>query len=338
MVLPLYVRHVSASNPTGTVADENKVVLFVHGGTTPVAAGYDLEFQDYSWMEALAREGFDVWAVDQTGYGGSARPFMDDPCNVDPELQASLLVGNVLDATCTAHHPLRFNTIRGEWEEIDTVVNHILEETGAAKVSLIGWSAGGPRAGGYASLNPDKVNRLFLYAPSASNPDLQLVDTPAEGFTTTLRNKEGFGTDWAANATCTGQIEDGALDAYWDASMKWDPVGATWGPEDGPGFVRGPTRTGAGWTPDMVAGLTQPLLVIGGEFDVPDQRRSVYEQAGSPDKVYVLVDCASHFMLWEKQRHGLHAASVEWLRDGTYQGQTTGTFNINEAGEVGVLN
>lgn len=338
MTLPLYVRHVSAASPSGTVADENRVVLFIHGGTTPVAAGYDLEFEDdYSWMEALAREGFDVWAMDQTGYGGSARPFMDDPCNADPELQASLLVGNVLDAVCEPHHGRQFNTIRGEWEEIDTVVDHILGQPSAASLSLIGWSAGGPRSGGYASQNPDKVNRLFLFAPSAANPNSNTVDVPGEGFTSTLRNKDGFGNDWAANATCPGQIADGALDAYWDASMAWDPVGATWGPEGGPGFVRGPVRTGAGWTPDMIENLSAPVLVIVGEFDNPEGRRTVYEQAGSADKVYVQADCASHFMLWEKGRHDLHQASIEWLRDGTYQGGTTGTFHVDAEGNVGPL-
>ena len=337
MVLPLYARHVTAAAPAGEVADENAVVLFIHGGTTPVAAGYDLEFEDYSWMEALAREGFDVWAMDQTGYGASARPFMDDPCNVDPELQAELLVGGMLEAACGPNHDIRFNTIRGEWEEIDTVVDHILAATGAEKVSLIGWSAGGPRAGGYAAEHPDKVNRLFLYAPSAPNPELELADAPTEGFTTTLRNKAGFGEDWAANATCDGQIADGALDAYWDASMAWDPVGATWGPEGEPGFVRGPVRSASGWTPDQAAGLTAPILVIGGEFDEPENRRKTYDQAGSADKVWVYVDCASHFMLWEKQRGALHDASIEWLRDGTYQGATAGEFHVDEAGSVGPL-
>jgi len=338
MVLPLYVHHVAAASPTGTVADADKVVLFIHGGTTPVAAGFDLQFEDYSWMEALAREGFDVWAMDQTGYGGSARPFMDDPCNADPALQEKLLVGNVIDAVCPASHPLQFNTIRGEWEEIDTVVDHVLAQTGASSLSLIGWSAGGPRSGGYAAQHPDKVNRLFLYAPSATNPELELVDTPREGFVSTLRDKEGFGTEWAANAPCEGQIGPGALDAYWAASMQWDPVGATWGPEGGPGFVRGPSRTNAGWTPDMAASLEAPVLVIAGEFDNPEGRRTVYEQAGSADKVYVQMDCASHFVLWEKGRHQLHQASIEWLRDGTYQGASTGTFHIDAAGNAAPMN
>jgi pimeloyl-ACP methyl ester carboxylesterase len=253
-------------------------------------------------------------------------------------MQASLLVGNVIEASCTANHPMNFNTIRGEWEEIGTVVDHVLGETGAEKLSLVGWSAGGPRSGGYAAQNPDKVNRIFLYAPSAPDGERELVDTPTEGFTTTLRDKQGFGSSWEEVAGCEGQVEDGALDAYWDASMAWDPIGSTWGPEGGPGFVRGPVRTNALWTPDMAASLEAPLLVIAGEFDQPDTRRQSYEQAGSDDKVFVLVDCASHFMLWEKQRHALHEASIEWLRDGTYQGESTGTFHVGENGDVELLN
>jgi pimeloyl-ACP methyl ester carboxylesterase len=332
---------VTAANPSATVAEENRVVLFVHGGTTPVAAGYDLEFQDYSWMEALAREGFDVWAMDQTGYGGSARPFLDDPCNVDPELQQSLLVGNVLDAPCAPHRPLRSNTIRGEWEEIDSVVDFILGETGAESLSLIGWSAGGPRAGGYATLHPEKVNRLFLYAPVGGNPELQLADVPGEGFTTTLRDKSGFAEGWEAQASCPGQIEEGALDAYWEASLKWDPIGATWGPEDGEGFVRAPTRTGSGWTPDMIATVEQPLLVIGGEGDTtiePETQRSVFDQAGSAEKVFVSVACGSHFLLWERDRDILHQASIEWLRDGTFQGASSGVFRADENGSIAAVN
>ena len=38
---------------------------------------------DYSWMAYLARAGFDVFAMDTTGYGRSIRPAaMNDPCNL----------------------------------------------------------------------------------------------------------------------------------------------------------------------------------------------------------------------------------------------------------------
>src|SRR5262245_43848326 len=62
---------------------ERKVVLMVHGGFSPATLAFDVNYRDYSWMERLAAEGFDVFAMDMTGYGRSSRPpMMDDPCNL----------------------------------------------------------------------------------------------------------------------------------------------------------------------------------------------------------------------------------------------------------------
>jgi pimeloyl-ACP methyl ester carboxylesterase len=64
-----------------SVAD--RVVLFVHGAGTPAEVAFDVPYQDYSWMAYLAQSGFDVFAMDVTGYGRSTRPTaMNDPCNL----------------------------------------------------------------------------------------------------------------------------------------------------------------------------------------------------------------------------------------------------------------
>ena len=52
-------------------AGERKAVLLIHGFGIGYAY-YDLEYKDYSMMEHLARNGFDVFAVDQRGYGQSS--------------------------------------------------------------------------------------------------------------------------------------------------------------------------------------------------------------------------------------------------------------------------
>ena len=62
---------------------DGKVVLFVHGELVPSVPDYDLPFEDYSWMGFLAEAGYDTFAMDQTGYGRSPRPKMDNPCNMD---------------------------------------------------------------------------------------------------------------------------------------------------------------------------------------------------------------------------------------------------------------
>lgn len=124
------------------------VVLFVHGATVPSVPDFDLDHKTYNWMEYLARAGFNAYAMDQTGYGGSPRPMMDDPCNVNPK-QQEVLTGRPLKNTCTANYPYQLNTIRTDWDEIDAVVEHLRRVNRVERINIIGWSAGGPRVGGY---------------------------------------------------------------------------------------------------------------------------------------------------------------------------------------------
>ena len=71
-------------------ATPNRVVLFIHGAGTPAEVSFDVPYQDYSWMGYLAKAGFDVFAMDMTGYGRSTRPGpMNDPCNLSDEQQKS---------------------------------------------------------------------------------------------------------------------------------------------------------------------------------------------------------------------------------------------------------
>src|SRR5690606_18466496 len=46
-----------------------RVVLFVHGAGTPAEVAFDVPQEGYSWMAYLAAAGFDVFAMDMTGYG-----------------------------------------------------------------------------------------------------------------------------------------------------------------------------------------------------------------------------------------------------------------------------
>src|SRR5579864_2317100 len=70
------------------------VVLFVHGAGTPAEVAFDVPYQDYSWMGYLARAGFDVFAMDMTGYGRSTRPAtMNDPCNLSNAQQLTFVPG-----------------------------------------------------------------------------------------------------------------------------------------------------------------------------------------------------------------------------------------------------
>src|SRR5207237_9857619 len=75
-------------------------VLMITGSTQPAMAPFDLEFENYSWMDFLGNAGFDVFAMDLTGYGLSPRPSMDDPCNASRAEQTALLSPSPLSTTC----------------------------------------------------------------------------------------------------------------------------------------------------------------------------------------------------------------------------------------------
>lgn len=325
----LFVRQRTLVDRTQGGADmRGRVVLFVHGATVPSVPDFDLEYKSYNWMEYLARAGFNAYSMDLSGYGGSPRPTMDDPCNVDPKQQA-IILGKPLRATCAANHPQQFNTIRDDWAEMDAVVDHLRRVNKVDRIHIVGWSAGGPRVGGYVAQNPGKIDRVMLYAPS---PVIKgpIPDKPGPGFPMQLQTRDDMERlRWDPDVRCAGQVEPGVRDAVWKSIMQWDRVGDTWGKD---GAMRGRVASGFGWTEELSRKVMSPTLVVVGEFDRLAERRTVYEQIASPEKVFLDVACASHFMVWEKQHKVLHESSLEWLRDGHIRGVKRGEFRVDYEG------
>src|SRR4029079_18535694 len=137
------------------------VWLVVDGACTPAEVSFDVPYQDYSWMGYLAKAGYDVFSVDMTGYGRSARPKpMDDKCNLSPEQQKAFGV------TCPQSYPGALTNITSDWNDISAAVDFIKKLRRVTKVSLVGWSQGGPRAGGWTANHPDQVSKLILLAPA----------------------------------------------------------------------------------------------------------------------------------------------------------------------------
>src|SRR5689334_23081471 len=164
----IYVREVVRADRAARGATSDGVVLFVHGAGTPAEVTFDVPYKNYSWMAYLARAGFDVFSMDMTGYGRSTRPIpMNDPCNFPKEQQAQF-VPKTIPAPCAPSYPTPITTMSSDWNDIAGVVDHLRTLRGVDKVSLVGWSQGGPRTGGYTARNPDKVARLVVLAPAYS--------------------------------------------------------------------------------------------------------------------------------------------------------------------------
>ena len=321
----LYVRErVQAGGALRTSAFGDRVVLFVHGAGTPAEVAFDVPYQDYSWMAFLARAGFDVFAVDMTGYGRSTRPApMNDPCNLAKDRQAGFVA-----APCAPGYPHTLTSVASDWAEIGSAVDYIRALRHVERVSLVAWSRGGPRAGGYASQHPDKVRRLIVLAPAYDRnaPANSAERTLADGVPLNTQSRQDFDVNWDRQVGCTDQYDRAASNAVWTEMLASDPVGATWGP----GVRRAPEMTGT-WPAAMAAKLKTPFLMISGAHDkqVPQERvRELYADAGSSEKVFVDLACSSHNAMWERNHLLLFRASLEWLTQGTVNGMKSGMLRL----------
>jgi pimeloyl-ACP methyl ester carboxylesterase len=304
---------------------EDRVVLFVHGAGTPAEVSFDVPYQDYSWMAHLARAGFDVFSVDMTGYGRSTRPYpMNDPCNLAPDRQAGFT------RPCAASYPGNLTTIASDWDDVNAAVDYVRALRRVEKVSLVAWSLGGPRAGGYAARHPDKVNRLVLLAPAYNRqqPANAPAKLPVEGVVFNTQSRADFDANWERQVGCPAQYDTEARESVWAEMLASDPVGASWGP----GVRRAPQTTTWGWDTGRVRAQMTPTLIVQGIHDKqvnPERAKELYADLGAPEKVLIDLGCASHNAMWEKNAHTLlFNASREWLEKGTVNGMKSGILKM----------
>lgn len=323
-IAQIYVRERALSTTARRGEDmAGRVVLFIHGAGTPAEVAFDVPYPGYSWMAYLAEAGFDTFAMDTTGYGRSTRPHvMNDICNLSEQSQRDFIPA-LLSEPCEPSYPFAATTLESDWHDINTVVDYLRDIRGVDTVHLVAWSLGGPRAGGYAALYPDKVERVVLLAPaynrnsSANAPE----SIPVRGAAFTKQSHLDFSNGWNRQVACSNQYQPEVSAAVWQAMLESDPVGATWGS----GVRRAPNTTTWGWTRDVVAQTRSPMLLIAGILDltIPASRvNEMYEDLGATEKVLLDLGCASHNAMWESNAPILFDASLQWLRDGMVDGQS----------------
>src|ERR1700722_18590617 len=274
----------------------DKVVLFVHGAGTPAEVSFDVPYQDYSWMGYLAAAGYDVFSVDMTGYGRSARPApMAGKCNLSPEQQKEF------GANCPQSYPGNLTNIESDWNDISAAVAFIQKLRHVKKINLIAWSQGGPRAGGWTANHPDQVARLVLLAPAYNrNTKSDAPPLPVPGPVFNTQSHDEFIANWDRQAPCPGQYDPATAQSVWSEMLKSDPAGANWSPA----VRRAPIpSSGGGWTQAKVQAMTTPTLMVSGVNDKqvnPERVRDFYADIGSSQKVFFDLACSSHTAMWEK--------------------------------------
>ena len=320
----IYVRERVQAGTALRGALGDRVVLFVHGAGTPSEVSFDVPYQDYSWMAYLANAGFDVFGMDMTGYGRSTRPAaMNDPCNLAKDRQAGFA-----STACPTTPQHSLTTIASDWDDINSAVDYIRALRHVDKVSLIAWSQGGPRAGGYTAQHPEKVNRLVLLAPAYNrNTPAAPAKNPPEGVPFNTQSRDEFYANWDRQVGCPDQYDRAAAESVWSEMLASDPVGATWGS----GVRRAPSVPTWGWTPAAVGKTTAPTLLVAGAHDKqvnPDRVRELFSDLGSTQKMFVDLACSSHNAAWERNHLLLYKASLEWLTSSSVGGAKSGVVKL----------
>ena len=134
-------------------------VLYVHGGTFPSATSIAHRIEGWSWRDALATAGFDVWGLDFHGFGPFSDPWPEqaEPAGAHPPLGGCAVASAQLEAAARA----------------------ILAEGGAGRLSLIAHSWGSMVAGDLAGRCPDLIDRLVLFGPIARRDGTPQPKLPA---------------------------------------------------------------------------------------------------------------------------------------------------------------
>jgi len=116
-------------------AQPQKQILLVHG-VTYSSHEFDIDYQDYSLVRQLARNGYGVWLLDIAGFGRSEA--VEDGFMVDSAYAA---------------------------EDIHAAAEKIIRETGQERIDILGWSWGTVTVSRFAAMHPEMIGRLVLYAP-----------------------------------------------------------------------------------------------------------------------------------------------------------------------------
>ena len=306
--IELFVRN---KRPRGVESfPSNRIVLFVHGVTFPSESTFDLPLDGVSWMDFIARAGYDVYLVDVRGYGGSTRPpAMSEPPDRNPPVA----------------------TLEEAVEDVDAAVEFIRSRrNNVERIVLIGWSWGTVVMGRYAATHGDKVERLVLYAPSWQRRTPSAAIRGADVKTAyRLVNVAGVKGRWLTGVAQDKQ--DQILPRDWfetwvAANLATDP----WGSKQLPAVMRAPNgglhavqspQSPGDWQPPYDPALIKaPTLLVKGEWDADTP--SYMAQALFPllvnarAKQYLEIGEGTHSIMLERNRMQLFRA-VQAFLDGT---------------------
>lgn len=297
--IKLFIRNKRPAEYYGARPD--RTVLFLHGATFPGTATFDLALDNTSWMDWMAKRGYDVYVLDVRGYGKSGKPA-------------------ALGQDASANPPQV--TTEEALKDVARAAEFITSRRSLDRLVVVGWSWGATLAGSYAGQAGNRVERLVLYSPPWLREDGKPApETPAMGAWRTV-SLAAIKERWL-NAVPQGQRSE-IVPGYWQdamlAALKATD-GATANDIKVPNGVMADyfTTWGAGkpaWNPSKV---TQPTLVIQGEWDTetpPHMGLGVYSALSkTATKRYVMIGQGTHMIALERNRLHLFRAVQSFIEE-----------------------
>lgn len=286
--IELYLRHSRlACPPAGT---EKRVLLYVHGATYPSETAFDLQLDGLSWMDFIALHGWDVWLVDLRGYGRSTRPAQMDKPAAD---NAPIVTTDVAVS------------------DVSAAVEYVSKRMGVNRVTLLGWSWGTTIMGAYAAKNPDKVDKLVLYAPVwlRTTPSQLAGSGPLGAYR--MVTKDAAKTRWLNGVPEDKKadlIPRGWFEAWSNATWATDPKSSESGMLRAPNGVLEDLRNY--WLAEKPyydpSKITAPTFLVVAEWDQdtpPYMAQALFGKlTAAKSKRLVLIGEGTHTIVMEKNR------------------------------------
>ncbi|EIC83108.1 alpha/beta hydrolase [Serratia sp. M24T3] len=298
----LWLRH--RRNAGQEIFDAAHTIIMMHGATYSSGSLFDTPLEGKSFMDFLASAGFDVWALDVRGYGGSARPAsMCEPAMANPpSIQADVAS-----------------------RDLATAVDYILARQQLEQINIIGMSWGGTVTGLYTTLHNEKVRRLALIAPQWLTSGKTALDPGGELGAWRDINIDSVETRWLQSVPGHKRadlIPAGGFALWARQTLAEEPnddlrqrrhIRASTGPvQDKRDYWT------AGRPVYQPADIRVPVLLLHGEWDsdVPiDLAQSWYLSATkAPWKRWTEIGEATHMMVLEKNRYQVYEEIRDFLR------------------------
>ncbi len=225
----MYRKRLGAPKP----GEPSRPVLFFVHGSSVTSRTFDLNVPghgEYSVMNEFARQGFDCWTMDHENYGKSGRTS-----------------GN--------------SDMASGVEDLKVAVEVVARETGRQKYHFLGESAGAIRAGAYAMVAPERIDRLvlaaFTYKGEGSPTLAKRAEQLAYYRTHNMRKRDREMIRSIATRDKPGTSDLAAVEALADAEMQFgDQI---------------PTGTYLDMTSNLPVVHPQkvlaPVLLVSGEYD-----------------------------------------------------------------------